>query len=48
VDLVRGELPGAGDVVAVVRVPAVDHHIIRVEQRNQLVKRGLHGRGRHH
>jgi hypothetical protein len=37
-----------GDVVQVVRVAAVDHHIVGLQQRDQLVQGLLHDPGRHH
>src|SRR5579875_1934592 len=48
VDAVGPQLLGPGDVVPVVGVAAVDHHVVGVQQRPQLVQGLLHDAGGHH
>ena len=48
VNALARELPGAPDVVDVIRIAAVDHDVARREQRRERVERPVHDRRRNH
>ena len=48
VDLLRGELPGAADVVHVVGVPAIDEDIAGLEMGHKIADRSVHDGRRDH